>query len=69
VAAAPADTPFVTSVLEFINRVRTIRGRHELGAIALLGTERDDEDNCVVGWRLSCPSAPPSIPTGALTSR
>lgn len=45
----------VISVLDFVNQVRALLGSPALPALALLGTEVDDEERGVVGSALGVP--------------
>jgi hypothetical protein len=44
-----------TSVVGFVNGVRSLLGLHDLPCIWLAGTEQDDETNCVVANALGLP--------------
>ncbi len=52
VVLATADTASMVSVLDFINRVRTLQDLGEWGALPLLRTEADDEHHDVVASAL-----------------
>lgn len=64
-----ADTASVTSVLDFINRVRTLQNLDEWGALPLLGTEADDERNDVVASALGGPVGESEHPEWAAQGR
>jgi len=49
------DTASVVSVLDFINRIRTLQQLDEWNALPLLGAEADDEHNDVVAAALGVP--------------
>lgn len=56
-----------TSVLGFLNGVRSLLGLHDLPCIWLAETERDDETNCIVANALRLPVGPSaSIVNGML---
>ena len=44
----------MASLIDFCDRVRVLQDLPTLGAIALVGTEPDDEDNCVLAKALGC---------------